>query len=143
MKGKYLTCRSNIRRHEHETIKIGDAMGDIGDTFREWDKVKKEKKASNLIYSANLLTDKGVEFESKSGGVHLVVFSARDTYDFWPSTGKWKKRGTSRYGRGVHKLLAAINLARPDFKINKLEKRNGKAEQAEYIRPNQKRSNPV
>ena len=88
-------------------------MGDMGDTFREWDKAKKEKKAGNLIYSTNLLKDKGIDFESKNGGVHLVVTGCKGIYDFWPSTGKWKKRGTKKYKRGVHKLLVEINPARP------------------------------
>ena len=69
----------------------------------------KAKKLSNLEHSTQLLIDKGVEFESKNGGVHLIVSNNGIIADFWPSTGKFQIRGKG-YSRGVKNLLNQLKV---------------------------------
>lgn len=81
-------------------------MSELGDDFRAWDKQKKEKKASNLVYSTNLLIENGIEFESKNGGVHLIVKGKDGLIDFWPSTGNYVvRKGNGKFGRGVRNVI--------------------------------------
>ena len=87
-------------------------MGDMGDMFREWDADKKAKKKSNLEYSTAKLKQLGVDFESKNGGVHLVITVNAEIIDFWPSTGKFKNRKETFYRRGLNQLL--MHLAKLD-----------------------------
>ena len=84
-------------------------MGDMGEMFRDWDKAKKEKKASNLKHSTQKLIDLGISFESKNGGNHLVINHNNKIVDFWPSTGKYKFRAREKYCRGVNKLIKELN----------------------------------
>lgn len=85
-------------------------MGDMGEMFREWDKVKKEKKLSNLEFSTNKLTELGVEFERKNCGAHLVINHGGKIVDFWPSTGKYKFRSRNKYCRGLKKLIKELGI---------------------------------
>lgn len=85
-------------------------MGDMGEMFREWDRSKKEKKLSNLAFSTKKLIELGVDFESKAGGVHLVICHNGGTVDFWPSTGKYKFRNRKKYCRGLKKLIKELGI---------------------------------
>jgi hypothetical protein len=84
-------------------------MGDMGEMFNEWREDKKKKKASNLEFSTNELIKRGVSFESKNGGVHLVIESLDGLIDFWPSTGKFKVRASNEYKRGLRNLLKHLD----------------------------------
>lgn len=81
-------------------------MGDMGDFYRDWDAVKKAKRASNTKSSTQMLIDNGIDFESKNHGSHLVVNTPKGLIDFWPSTGKFIPRGFGRSGRGVRKVIS-------------------------------------
>ncbi len=83
-------------------------MGDMGGDFRAWDKAKKEKKEANKMSSTELLTDSGIEFETKNYGTHLIVSHNDKVADFWPSTGKWAIRPSGDYRRGVFKLIKEL-----------------------------------
>ncbi len=80
-------------------------MGDMGDDFRAWDAEKKAKKQSNIEKSTDILTTRGWAFETKNGGVHLIVRNNGKIADFWPSTGKYNIRGEQEYKRGVFNLM--------------------------------------
>jgi hypothetical protein len=82
-------------------------MSDMAEDFRAWDEAKREKKADNLAKSTAILSERGIEFESKNNGVHLIVRGAGKVVDFWPSTGKYIVRG-GRTGRGVFNLLRIV-----------------------------------
>jgi len=43
-------------------------------------------------------------------GIHLRIL---DTWDFWPSTERYKNIKTKKWGRGLNKLLADISRLRP------------------------------
>lgn len=82
---------------------MGSDMGEM------WDSVKaegQEKRARNREQSAALLEKRGIAFETKNAGAHLIVRHNSKVVDFWPGTGKWIVRGAmARKGRGVFKLL--------------------------------------
>lgn len=81
-------------------------MGDMGDMFNAWRKVKKEKKQSNLEQSTSILEQSKFDFESRNGGVHLIVYAVNEIIDYWPSTGKWIVRSNKKTARGIKQLLA-------------------------------------
>ncbi|AZS50682.1 hypothetical protein DM558_07770 [Entomomonas moraniae] len=80
----------------------------MGDIFRDWSEIKKKKRQSNLAYSTNLLIEQGIAFESKNGGVHLIVKADDTLIDFWPSTGFFTNRKAKRSGRGVRNLIKLV-----------------------------------
>lgn len=85
-------------------------MGDMGDDFNALRKYKQEKRASNRVTSADLLTKAGIPYEVRNGGAHLILKVEDYFIDFWPGTGKWATRGFrfSLVGRGVHGLIRHI-----------------------------------
>ena len=83
-------------------------MSELGEVFKEWHEVKKEKKQSNLEYNTKLLINKGILFESKNNGLHLVITHKEETIDFWPSTGLfWVRK--CKQGRGIKNLIKLLD----------------------------------
>lgn len=87
-------------------------MSDSPDGFVPWKEFQSEmnerskvRRGNNRRNSTEILRAKGVAFESKNSGIHLVV---NGTHDFWPGTGKWISRASGKTGRGVFKLLEDI-----------------------------------
>jgi len=78
-------------------------MSDLGDLFREWKKESQAKKASNAEQSLAWLERMQIPFKVLSYNNHHTLVA--DRIDFWPSTGKWRERGTGRQGRGVRRLM--------------------------------------
>lgn len=68
------------------------------------------KRALNTASSTDILAQRGVPFESKNNGAHLIVAGGR--LDFWPSTGVFIERKTGLRGRGVFKLLKVLGVDR-------------------------------
>lgn len=83
-------------------------MGELSEFYKDWNEEKKKKKESNLEQSTKILESKGIRFESKNFGVHLIVTHNNKIADFWPSTGKWSVRGSGSYRRGVFKLIKEL-----------------------------------
>lgn len=83
-------------------------MGDEGDFWRDVKPAmierSKKKRASNREQSAEFLRVRGVQFESKNDGAHLIVQGKEEVIDFWPGTGYFKTRSGSK-GRGVRNLI--------------------------------------
>lgn len=84
-------------------------MSELGELYRAWDKTKKEKKAKNRRESTAMLDEKGLNYDVKNGGTHLIVKHADKTTDFWPSTGKFIVRG-GKTGRGVRNLFKELQI---------------------------------
>lgn len=80
-------------------------MSELGETFDGWRAMKQRKRAGNRENSAALLTKRGFAFEAKNDGAHLIVTAGSTVVDFWPGTGLWHARGSSRKGRGVFGLM--------------------------------------
>lgn len=85
-------------------------MGDVGDDYRALKESRTIKKLQNLKKSTAILDDKGIIYESKSGGTYLIITKiGYDVVDFWPSTGKYKFRKQRKYKRGVFNLIRDLN----------------------------------
>ncbi|KDC23884.1 hypothetical protein L505_3675 [Bordetella bronchiseptica F4563] len=87
-------------------------MGDMGDYWRDVTPARqersKQKRASNREHSARLLSEAGIQFQSRNDGAHLIVTGVGGhTFDFWPGTGLWLMRGSSKDRRGVRSLIRA------------------------------------
>lgn len=80
-------------------------MSEVGDMYKELQAASRVKRAANRQSSAQLLTDAGIDFDSKNGGAHLIIEADDNFIDFWPGTGLWKVRNDGRKGRGVKSLL--------------------------------------
>jgi hypothetical protein len=81
-------------------------MGDMGEFWNDVRSFQVAKRGHNAESSTKILKNKGVSFESKNNGAHLIV---ENRFDFWPSTGLFIERKTNRKGRGVFNLLKLLN----------------------------------
>ena len=88
-------------------------MGDLGDYWRDVKPYIKEdsysRRKNNRKNSVELLKAKGIIFEIKNDGAHLIVTGTKGLIDFWPGTGKYITR-TGMKGRGVFNLLKLCNI---------------------------------
>ena len=82
-------------------------MSDLTEDYAAMRKYSRAKKQSNKEFSTSLLDRRGVDYESKNNGIHLVVYNRDEIIDFYPSTGKWIPRG-GKAKRGVLNLLKRI-----------------------------------
>lgn len=77
---------------------------------------------SNRSASIALLRSRGIAFEKRRNGVHLVIRMAGRVFDFWPTTGSWRERDNQlapgslavhrtsvRSGSGIDDLLQEIS----------------------------------
>lgn len=74
---------------------------DFKELKEETKRSKEERKTINTL----VLLDKGIRFESKNFGYHLIVEGKQSIIDFWPSTGKFIVRQNRKKGHGIGKLL--------------------------------------
>ena len=87
-------------------------MSDIGDDFKALREIKQAKKESNRKSSTPMLSDAGYQFETRNGGIHLIIKHQGVTIDYWPSTGKWIPRGGTA-SRGIRPLLNYLRAMKP------------------------------
>lgn len=78
-------------------------MGDMGDMYRDWDVMKKEKKRTNREWIINLLIKNNISYMSQNMGSHLIVFINDERIDIWPATNKAKYE--LRYERNAYQFL--------------------------------------
>jgi len=83
-------------------------MNETGEMWKELKDERKEKRAANRSNSLSLLLEVGLHVEIHNDGAHLIVRAHHNTYDFWPGTGLFRKRGEGCSHRGVKKLLSII-----------------------------------
>jgi hypothetical protein len=78
-----------------------------------WHERSKEKRADNRAASTQMLRERGLAFDERNGGAHLIVrVPDGRVFDFWPGTGLWKQRGgDGAQRRGVERLLRTIGGA--------------------------------
>lgn len=80
---------------------------EIGEMFNALKKERQGKRADNRQSSAVYLQERGIPFESKNGGAHLIVEGRECFIDFWPGTGRWHSR-CGKKGFGVRNLVTFI-----------------------------------
>lgn len=73
----------------------------------------RQRKERNRAGGHARLTELGIPFTEKNGGVHLIV-AAR--WDYWPSTGLWICRTTKRSERGIRSLIKEIQRVIPGYR---------------------------
>ena len=83
---------------------------EMGEMFNAAREAGKARRASNRETSPDILRKRGVGFETKNDGAHLIVRHADKVADFWPGTGKYNVRGSKSYRRGVFNLLRDIGV---------------------------------
>lgn len=54
------------------------------------------------------LQQKGIKFEAKNNGQHLIIGSLHGIIDYWPSTNKWTVRGSGDTDYGCVDLISYI-----------------------------------
>jgi hypothetical protein len=84
-------------------------MSSTSEIGEMWRAVKKDRQARNQTRGETaliILKEKGVKFEKKNFGSHLIVEGKNGKLiDFWPTTGKFKLRGSKNYQGGIEKML--------------------------------------
>ena len=75
-----------------------------GEAFNDMREAGQKKREKNRQTSPELLRQKGIQFEEKNEGAHLIVKGRDCLIDFWPGTGKFIARNGSR-GRGVFNIM--------------------------------------
>ena len=89
-------------------------MSDVGDDYKLLRERSQQKRAHNRNDSADILSQKGVQYSVSNNGAHLIVKHDGVTVDFWPGTGKYIVRTGSRAqlrGRGVFSLLDVLGVS--------------------------------
>lgn len=85
-------------------------MSEMGELWNYARSMRQEKRAANRESSADLLRQAGIPFQPRNAGAHLIVMpKAGELIDFWPGTGLWQQRGTTRKNRGVRSLIKHCN----------------------------------
>ncbi len=85
-------------------------MTNLAEDYKAIAKLSQRKRGNNREQSPNFLNKAGIPFESKNGGVHLIVEGSECFIDYWPGTGKWISRNGKR-GFGVKNLIRYIEAA--------------------------------
>lgn len=109
-----------VRQFEAELYGEPDELSEH-EVFAAQREQSRDKRRQNLRQSTELLRQRGVKFEAKNNGVHLIVRHGARVFDFWPSTGKWIERDrvaavqrmawnkpALRSGRGVFNMLQEL-----------------------------------
>ena len=97
-----LNIRINILANQKQRI---DNMGDVGDDYRAFKEAKKELNQKRLVETMAEIELLGLKYTSKNHGSHLII----GDYNFWPSSGKFQNRKTSKMGQGFYNLLKKLN----------------------------------
>ena len=79
-------------------------MGDMGDMYRDWDKIKKERKEKREIKNDDALAEwleensKATQHVMRSSSSVLFRFPGKPKTDFYPTTNKWVCKNKTYYG---------------------------------------------
>lgn len=82
-------------------------MSDMGDDFKALREYNRAKKQRYIAFAIETLNANGVEYKNRDGlNVHLMIEINGQRIDFWPSTGRWRTKGKSKFG--IASLMAYI-----------------------------------
>lgn len=90
-------------------------MGDMVETFRALDELRKETRRSDKEENLEVLKHFGVDWGSNNSNVHCIIVDdkGKALADFWPSTNKFKMRGSRHYRHGTLALLKDLGVWAP------------------------------
>lgn len=78
----------------------------MGDMYRDWKEIKKEKKRTDSEWIMNLLVKNNISYMSQNNGSHIIVFINEERFDVWPTTNKVKYgTGHGRYNTNAYQFL--------------------------------------
>lgn len=83
-------------------------MGDMGDDFRAMKEHRQKMKSQRYADSSSARMEiykEALDIEEKNDGQHWIVRTAKETIDFWPSSGRWIVRGKKASGYDARSLL--------------------------------------
>lgn len=84
-------------------------MGDMGDMYREWNKLKKANKDHNRRKNMKLLKEHGISYIEHTS-YFLTIPNQNRKINFYPSTGLWfYSNEPLKQHRGVNSLLKHLN----------------------------------
>lgn len=96
------------------------ADSEMAQGWRQFKIARQATRSENRAQGAKFLRQRGVAFESKNGGAHLVVTCCPGRIvDFWPGTGLWMPRIAGMKARrrnGLESLLTYIEFTRKENK---------------------------
>ena len=70
--------------------------------------ISRQRKKENKEHNTKILKGAGINFVSKNYGLHLIMQTRKDTYEFWPSKGKYLRRSDGEYFEDVYNLIKEI-----------------------------------
>lgn len=77
-------------------------MSDLGETFKAYKEDRQKKRWNNYDQSLKNLDNWGIPYRVLNAAIgHLLIC---DCIDFWPTTGRWRRRNLGHTGRGIQKL---------------------------------------
>lgn len=92
-----------------------------GTPARAEQELRKIRKEQAIAEALAKLRAAGILWDSKQGGMVLIIRRTGATFEFWPGTGRWRQRDTTiareriayycrsrRGGHGVDELIRAI-----------------------------------
>ena len=84
---------------------MGEALEELIIHWKHERAEQKIEKANRRANAPEYLRQAEIEFESKNGGAHLVVYGKNGVIDFWPGTERFIDRKTRKKNFGLDKLL--------------------------------------
>jgi hypothetical protein len=82
-------------------------MSDVVETYKAMAAHSKQIRDERRTKAPAALTRRGIEFESKNEGAHLIVKGPHGLIDYWPGTGRWIDRSKGK-GFGFRELIVHI-----------------------------------
>lgn len=89
----------------------------MSDTIDDYRAIKADRKAERRkLLDVNLqkLFDAGIAYTSNNLGGHCQAEFGGRQFDIWPSTGRWKVRGSSRSYLGIDSFIKHYNVMRAE-----------------------------
>lgn len=84
-------------------------MGDVGDMYKEWNKLKRIQKNKTRLRNVKALKEHGVTYTEHSS-YHFSIPAPKGIISFYPSTSLWFYSNTPhKQHKGVYSLLKHLN----------------------------------
>lgn len=87
----------------------------MSDTIDDYRAIKADRQAERRkLLDANLqkLFDAGIAYTTNNLGVHCQAETDGVHFDIWPSTGRWKVRGSPHSHMGIERFILRYNATR-------------------------------
>jgi hypothetical protein len=88
------------------------AVGDMIDMCREIKDAESARRSERRESAPDTLRARGINFDVRNGGAHLIVKTSNGCVDFWPGTQRWMSRLKNKagQGRGFKSLFSFLDM---------------------------------